>query len=102
MIFRGRLWRCANPGLPDVERQELVNALMRARRDVRGALASGAVTELADARRRVHAAKVGLGERGPVWWLDGAADLNRRMACNTEYAGWYEAIADQDQPVRDP
>jgi hypothetical protein len=36
----------------------------------------------------VHAAKVALGERGPVWWADGAPDLNRRLVRNTPYADW--------------
>ncbi len=45
------------------------------------------------ARARVDAAKVALGERGPVWWTDGAPDLNRRMAKNTPYAEWFSAIA---------
>ena len=37
-------------------------------------------------------AKVALGERGPVWWDDGAPDLNRRMARNTVYADWFAAL----------
>jgi len=39
-----------------------------------------------DARRRVDAAKRALGERGPVWWTDGAPDLGRHFARNTSYA----------------
>jgi hypothetical protein len=45
------------------------------------------------ARARVDAAKHALGERGPVWWSDGAPDLNRHMARNTPYATWHEALA---------
>ena len=41
------------------------------------------------ARARVDAAKVALGERGPVWWTDGAPDLNRHLAKNTPYADWF-------------
>jgi hypothetical protein len=33
-----------------------------------------------------------LGERGPVWWTDGAPDFNRRMARNTPYADWFAAL----------
>lgn len=33
--------------------------------------------------------KVALGERGPVWWNDGAPDFNRHLAANTLYAYWY-------------
>ena len=39
----------------------------------------------------MDAAKRGLGERGPVWWTDGAPDYNRRLARNTPYAAWYAA-----------
>ena len=44
-------------------------------------------------RAAVDAAKRALGERGPVWWTDGAPDLNRRLARNTPYAGWHETRA---------
>ena len=60
---------------------------MDARRAVRDA-GDGASAEKA-ARARVHAAKVALGERGPVWWDDGAPDLNRHMAKKTPYAEWW-------------
>jgi hypothetical protein len=42
-------------------------------------------------RARVDAAKRALGERGPVWWDDGAPDWNRHLAKNTPYAKWWEA-----------
>ena len=51
---------------------------------------------LADARASVDAAKVALGERGPVWWTDGAPDLTRFMARNTVYAEWYAAVEADD------
>ena len=31
------------------------------------------------ARQQVDTAKIALGERGPVWWTDGAPDVNRHM-----------------------
>jgi hypothetical protein len=37
----------------------------------------------------VDVAKRALGERGPVWWDDGAPDYNRHMARNTPYAAWF-------------
>jgi NAD(P)-dependent dehydrogenase (short-subunit alcohol dehydrogenase family) len=37
----------------------------------------------------VDRSKQALGEWGPVWWQDGAPDLNRQMAKNTPYAAWY-------------
>lgn len=91
IVVRGRLWRRANPHLPDAERERLVGELMRARRDVGSARRAGDAEAEREARTRVHAAKVALGERGPVWWSDGAPDLNRRMAANTPYAAWYAA-----------
>ena len=47
---------------------------------------------LREARAGVQAAKVALGERGPVWWDDGSADLNRHKVGNTPYAQWYEGL----------
>ncbi len=90
IVVRGRLWRRANPSLPDGERQALVDRLMTARRAVKAALNTDDQAGLAAARAAVDAAKVGLGERGPVWW-DGD-DLNRHMAANTDYADWYAGL----------
>ena len=44
------------------------------------------------ARARVDLAKRRLGERGAVWWSDGAPDLNRRMVSRTGYGDWYAAL----------
>ncbi|WP_166926556.1 hypothetical protein [Xanthomonas sp. 60] len=89
LVVRGRLWRTSNPALPDAQRQRLVTQLMDARRAVKDALASGDEQDLRDARGDVDAAKVALGERGPVWWEDGAPDYNRHLAKNTPYAAWF-------------
>jgi hypothetical protein len=89
IVVRGRLWRRADPMLPDGERQALIDRLMDARRSVGRGLREGDAAVLAEARARVDAAKVALGERGPVWWTDGAPDLTRRMARNTCYAEWF-------------
>lgn len=86
IIVRGRLWRASNPEIPDHERDELVAELMDARRAVGAALRSDDLDAEKAARARVHAAKVGLGERGPVWWDDGAPDYNRHLVKNTPYA----------------
>ena len=88
-VVRGRLWRRADPRLDEDARTRLVQALMAARRAVKTAKLSG--EGLAAARRRVDAAKRGLGERGPVWWTDGAPDYNRHMVENTPYAAWFAA-----------
>jgi hypothetical protein len=44
------------------------------------------------AKQRVDKAKRELGERGPVWWTDGAPDWNRHMAVNTPYADWFVGL----------
>ncbi len=92
LVVRGRLWRRANPRLTEAERERLVGELMTSRRAVAAALRSADADELGTARAGVHAAKLALGERGPVWWDDGAPDYNRRMARNTPYASWYEEV----------
>ena len=92
LVVRGRLWRASNPGLGPQARQREVDRLMAARRAVRAALQAGDAQALARARAAVQAAKVALGERGPVWWDDGAPDFNRRMVANSPYARWYEGL----------
>ena len=84
-VVRGRLWRMSNPALSNEDREQLVRDLMAARRAVRA--------KEPDARARVDAAKRALGERGPVWWDDGAKDWNRHLAKNTPYADWYAHLA---------
>ena len=91
-VVAGRLWRTSNPKLAPDERQELVNSLMTARRQVGVARKAGDAVAERSARAAVDAAKRALGERGPVWWTDGAPDFNRRLVANTPYAGWYAAL----------
>jgi hypothetical protein len=59
---------------------------MAARRAVRDATDA---KERIAARLEVDAAKKALGERGDVWWHDGAPDYNRRLAVDTPYAAWF-------------
>ncbi len=89
-IVAGRLWRSTNPALPEAKRQGLVDELMDARRAVKDAKAGKG--DLKGARAAVDAAKMALGERGPVWWDDGAPDYNRHLARNTPYADWASAL----------
>lgn len=92
LIVRGRLWRAANPQLPTETRQAWVDELMRARRAVKDALRGRTdAGSLVEARKAVNAAKIALGERGPVWWTDGAEDYNRYLVKNTPYASWYSS-----------
>lgn len=92
-VVSGRLWRTSNPGLSPEHRQELIDQLMRARRQVGLAKKADDAEAESQARSSVDQAKRALGERGPVWWTDGAPDLNRRMVANTPYADWYAALA---------
>ena len=91
-VVAGRLWRMNNPALPSDQRQHLVDQLMHARRAV------GAARKVADApaerlaRAAVDDNKRALGERGPVWWTDGAPDFNRHMVKNTPYSAWFEKL----------
>ncbi|WP_375403943.1 hypothetical protein [uncultured Sphingomonas sp.] len=94
-VVRGRLWRCSNPALPPERRAELVRYLMDARRRVGAALKTGDAEVERAARADVDRAKVALGERGPVWWEDGAPDWNRRMAKNTSYKEWWAGLTAQ-------
>ena len=88
-VVRGRLWRKANPGLPEHVREALIKELMDARRLLRGKRPDA---ERQAARKQVDQAKRALGERGPVWWTDGAPDFNRRMVKNTPYADWFTQL----------
>ena len=91
-VVKEQLWRCSNPSLTEEERQRLVNELMDARRAVKSAKVTQDSTQLKQARADVDAAKVALGERGPVWWKDGAPDYNRHKVDNTPYAQWYRSL----------
>lgn len=97
IVVHGRLWRRQRPDLEPVQRDRLVRELMDARRAVRAAKRSGDEEALARARRAVDTAKHGLGERGPVWWTDGAPDQNRRMAKNTSYSDWYAGLPEAEK-----
>jgi hypothetical protein len=92
-VVRGRLWRLSDPRLSTAERSHWVDRLMAARRAVGVAKMAGETLAIRKARSDVDAAKRALGERGPVWWDDGAPDYNRRMAASTPYAEWYRTVA---------
>ena len=92
LVVRGRLWRRTNPPLPSAERARLVGDLMNARRGIRDALRAGDRAVERRHRAAVDAAKVALGERGPVWWDDGSPDYTRRLARTTPYAAWWAGV----------
>lgn len=96
-VMRGRLWRMANPALSADRRVALVGMLMDARRAVGAATRAGDPEAEGKARADVNAAKHALGERGPVWWSDGAPDLTRHMVRKTPYVDWYEEVEQADR-----
>ena len=94
-VSKGRLWRCTDPRLSEPERQALVRDLMTARRAVK--LAGDNAESLRKARAAVHRAKVALGERGPVWWDDGAEPVDNFHPKNTPYANWWRSLSDEER-----
>lgn len=100
IVVHGRLWRRQRPDLEPVQRDRLVRELIDGRRAVRAARHAGDDLALRRARAAVDEAKRGLGEHGPVWWTDGAPDLNRRMVRNTSYAGWFDQLPDAAKAER--
>lgn len=95
-VVKQRLWRLSNPKLDPDERQRLVDSLMQARRAIKQAKLTGDAHALNQARQQVQHTKVALGERGPVWWHDGAQDFNRYLVHNTPYKDWFERLSAQD------
>jgi len=96
LIVHGRLWRASSPHLSAEHKEALVSQLMDARCQVKMALAAKDSAMLASSRQAVLSAKVALGERGPVWWSDGAQDFNRYLVRNSPYAAWYDDATTQE------
>ncbi|HAS11696.1 MAG TPA: DUF3253 domain-containing protein [Acidimicrobiaceae bacterium] len=78
VVVRGRRRRASDPGIPEVLRQQLVDELMDARRAVGAAARAGDEAVEVEARARVQAAKVALGERGHPWWRPADDDARRQ------------------------
>jgi peptidoglycan/xylan/chitin deacetylase (PgdA/CDA1 family) len=93
-----RLWRASNPSLSDEELQALTAQLMNARRAVKAA--RGDADRLATARAQVSATKEALGERGDIWWTDGARDYNRVLVRNSPYAEWWNEQQSDQSPTK--
>jgi hypothetical protein len=90
------------PGHRSEAKAALVHDLLAARRAVKNAKASCDQGAEAEAPRAVDRVKQALGERGPVWWKDGAPDLNRQMVKNTPYAPWYTEVRGRQVSKRPP
>lgn len=80
-----------DPSLSAEKRTIFMRALMNARRGVRDAMHIKDGEREKAARKRVHKAKLKLGERGEPWWSDGAPDYNQHLAKNTPYKKWFDA-----------
>ena len=77
LVIDGRRWRATDPDIPDGRRQELTQALMAWRRQVRR---TKGTDEEATSRAGVQAAKVALGERGTPWWEQSDEDRRKRWS----------------------
>jgi hypothetical protein len=91
-VVQGRLWRAPNPALPAEAKVRHMRELLNGRRALKAAKASRDPAAIAAARQLVAAAQAGLGERGKVWWKDGAPDLNRTLVKNSPYADWFTHV----------
>jgi hypothetical protein len=100
IVLQGRLWRAANPTLSAERKIRYMRELLNGRRALKAAKLAGDESAITDARRMVALAQVGLGERGRVWWKDGAPDLNRTLIKNSPYAQWYAAIEGDSQDAQ--
>jgi len=83
LVSRGVLKRCTNPDLDDSARRKAIKSLMQAR-----------MSHDADA---VLAAKIALGEAGPVWWNDGTPDLSGSRPEQTAYAAWWAGLTETER-----
>lgn len=83
LVSRGIMKRCTNPALDDSQRRAYLKRLMQAR------MQDDAVASMD--------AKIALGEAGPVWWDDGAADCSGLAPTDTPYATWWAKLSQSEQ-----
>lgn len=93
-VSKGKMWRCTNPALSDGERRALVKAMMKGRIGERNASTE---EEMRVARAMIDTAKRALGERGPVWWDDGAEPVDHHAPENTPYAEWWNGLSNEER-----
>lgn len=93
-VSKGKLWRKTDPRLGDSERRAAIKAMMQARRDMAQAMTE---FETQTARARIDAAKTRLGEAGPVWWDDGAADESGIAPGKSSYVDWWAGLTDMEK-----
>jgi hypothetical protein len=97
IVIQGRLWRAANPSLPAEAKVRYMREQLNGRRALKLAKTAGDEAAILAARKIIANAQAGLGERGKVWWKDGAPDLNRTLAKNSPYADWFAAADSRSQ-----
>ena len=97
IVIQGRLWRAANPSLAAEAKVRHTRELLNGRRALKTAKLTGDEEAITAARKLIANAQVGLGERGKVWWKDGAPDLNRTLAKNSPYADWWVTVDSRAQ-----
>ena len=97
IVIQGRLWRAANPSLPAEAKVRHMRELLNGRRALKAAKTVGDDAAITAARKHIATAQAGLGERGAVWWKDGAPDFNRTLAKNSPYADWFVSVASRAQ-----
>ena len=100
LVIQGRLWRAPNPLLPAEAKVRYMRELLNGRRALKAAKTSGDEGSIAAARKLVARAQVCLGERGPVWWKDGAPDFNRTQVRNSPYADWFALVESRQETAR--
>lgn len=84
------MYRCTNPALSDAERRAAIKRMMQGRLAFQNAKTD---TEFEQAKALIHAAKVALGESGPVWWDDDTDDYSGNDPLNTPYADWWRSLS---------
>lgn len=89
VLIEGRRWGATDPDVPADAAARLRSHLMAARRAVGAALRAHDEEAEREARRRVHTAKVALGERGTPWWEQTDAERHAR---------WVDGLATLDKP----
>ena len=100
LVIQGRLWRAGDPSLPAQAKVKYMRDLLNGRRALKSAKLTGDEDAIAAARKLVASAQVALGERGKVWWRDGAPDFNRTLAKNSPYADWFASVESLQQTAR--
>ncbi len=100
LVIQGRLWRAPNPSLPAEAKVRYMRELLNGRRALKAAKTSGDEDAITVARKMVARAQVGLGERGPAWWKDGAPDFNRTQVKHSPYADWFARVESRQQTAR--